>query len=532
MKKKKLLLIYPKNFIADYSDTQRISIFGKRGVFMSASLATVAALTPPEIEVKIIDENVEPINFNEPVDLVGITGFHFHLPQARQIAKEFSKRGVTVVCGGPSVSLSTERWRPIADVLIIGEAERIWPEFIEDYLAERHQHEYRESERFDLSISPVPDYSGFSEKSRKEFLAGVVQTSRGCPFNCDFCSVHVYLGHKMRYKPTDHVLQEVEQLHRMGFRGIFLADDNFQAGRKKAWKILEALRDWNRQQRQPIKFATQLSIDVAEDEAFLELAAEAGLGRVYIGIESPNVESLKEIGKVQNVQSDMLEDIKKFHVHGITVIGSTIVGFDHDDLSIFQQQFDFFKKAGIPKVHVYPLQARDGTRLKERMLQEGRYIDWEGDQNQFEENDSRYRNFESFTIMPKQMSLDQLRDGIYWLVWNLYKPENVFHRLKTFFEHFENSPKKGRLKFPRRHLDRSKITATIRILKYYFKEADPTEKRILREMLRLAGKSSAPNKFQMAIVEFFMAKNIRETLLMQNPKVDQTTYPEPDLSQD
>ena len=454
------------------------------------------------------------------------------MPRARQIAKEFSKRGVTVVCGGPSASLSTERWRPIADVLIIGEAERIWPEFIEDYLAERHQHEYRESERFDLSISPVPDYSGFSEKSRKEFLLGVVQTSRGCPFNCDFCSVYVYHGHKMRYKPTDHVLQEVEQLHRMGFRLIFLADDNFSAGRREARKILEALRDWNIRQRQPITFGTQLSIEVAKDEAFLELAAEAGLGKAFIGIESPNVESLKETGKVQNMQSDMLEDIKKFHQHGIMVIGSTIVGFDHDDLFIFQQQFDFFMKAGIPKVHVNPLQARDGTRLKERMLQEGRYIDWEGDQIRFEEDNPKYWYLESFSIIPKQMSLDQLRQGIYWLVWNLYKPENSFHRLKTFFQQFENSPKKGRLKFPRRYLDRFRIATLLRVFKYLFAEADPTEKRILRETLRLARKSSAPGRLQHAIWDFFAAENIRETLLKQNPKVDQITYPEPEPSQE
>ncbi len=495
---------------------------------MGASLPTVAALTPPEFEIKIIDENIEPINFTEPYDLVGITGFHFHLPRARIIAREFSKRGVMVVCGGPSVTLSTERWRPFADVLIIGEAERIWPQFLEDYLSGCHKQEYCERERFDLSISPIPDYSGFSEKSRREFYIGIVQTSRGCPFDCEFCSVHVYLGHKMRYKPIDRIIQEVEQLHKMGLRFVFLADDNFSAGRKNAWEILRALRDWNRQQRHPISFATQLSIDIAKDERFLKLAAEAGLNRVYIGIESPNVESLKETLKLHNVQSNMLENIKKFHQHAIMIIGSTIVGFDHDDLSIFQQQFDFFMEAGIPRVHVYPLHAHDQTRLKERMIKEGRYIDWEQeDQVNTGEEDLKYTDLERFSIIPKQMTLDQLKQGVYWLVWNLSNLENVAQRIKILFEDFENSPKKGQLNIPKTHPNRQRIGILFRVLKYFLTEASSTERRVFRQMFSLARKSSYPKRFELIISQFFMTKNIRETLLIQNPQADQISYPEP-----
>ncbi|NIN00950.1 MAG: radical SAM protein [candidate division Zixibacteria bacterium] len=529
MEKKKLLLVYPKNFDSNYYDVQHIRVFGKKATFMNVALATVAALTPAEFDVRVIDENVEAIDFDVPYDLVGITGYNFDLPRAREVAKQFSKRGVMVVCGGPSVTLSTERWRPFADVLIIGEAERIWPQFLDDYLSGCHKQEYRERERFDLSISPIPDYSGFSERSRRAFFSGIVQTSRGCPYDCEFCSVHVYLGHKMRYKPTSQIIEELEQLYEMGFRGVFLADDNFAGNRKKAKEVLGALRDWNRQRRSSISFATQLSIETAKDEDFLKLATEAGLGTVVIGIETPNVDSLKETNKLHNLQSDMFEDIKKFHQHGIMVAAATIVGFDHDDLSIFQQQFDFFMRAGVPRVGVNPLQAHDGTRLKERMIKEGRYIDWDLDQSCSAEENLTYRNpfLERYQIVPKLMTPEQLKQGTYWLAWNLYKPENLLERIRAFLEDFENSPQRAQLDIPKVHLDWQRIGIVWRILKYFVTKASPKERRVFRQLLSLARKSSFSRRFQIVIGQFFMAKSIREVLLMQNPQIDQITYPEP-----
>ncbi len=523
--KKKLLLVYPKNLHAHYSDTQAIQVLGKRGSYLSATLATIAALTPPEFEIRIVDENVEPLPLNETYDLVGITGSHFHLSRAREIARDFSKRGAVVVCGGPSVSLSMDRWRSFADVLIIGEAERTWPQFLMDYLAGCHQQEYRETERIDLSISPIPDYGGVSKKIRKEFLIGVVQTSRGCPHDCEFCSVHVYLGHKIRYKPVDRIIQEVEQIQRQGLKIVFLSDDNFTGGRK-ALTILRALRDWNRQQRRPMSFITQLSIDAARDKEFLELAAVAGLNMVYIGIESPNVESLKETKKLQNLKSDMIEDIRLFHQHGIQVVGSTVVGFDHDDLSVFQRQLDFFMKAGVPKVHVYPLQANDGTRLKERMIEENRYIDFEMLEDSSLEENPKYTTLEHLTIIPKKMTLEQLRQGTYWLVWNLYKPESLLERLKVFFDEYDNSSRKERLALPRQYFDMERVAVVLRVLKYFVLEASTEDRRFFLQMMKLARGSSLPRRFEIVLVEYFMAQKIHEILRRQNPKIDRITYPQ------
>jgi radical SAM superfamily enzyme YgiQ (UPF0313 family) len=372
--KKKLLLIEPGSALTfAFGEVSSLrKLFKRRGGIMNAALATIAALTPKdEFDITIVDEKLQDVDFEAHWDMVGVTAILTQYKRAREIIAEFTRRGVLVVCGGSSVSLSPERWRPYADVLIIGEAERIWPQFVADYLAGRHQKEYRETERFDLSISPVPDYSCFSEPVKGLYFIGIVQTSRGCPFNCEFCDVINYVGRKMRYKPLDTVMREIEQMRKMGFNVVFLADDNFPADRENATEILKALRDWNRRQRQRLSFFTQLSIDTARDDDFLHLAAEAGLLNVCVGIESPNIESLKEAGKFQNMRSDMISDLKKFQQFGIQVVGTTIVGFDHDDLSIFRQHLDFHKKSGVPKVQVFPLQAPDGSALKSASSKRG-----------------------------------------------------------------------------------------------------------------------------------------------------------------
>ena len=290
MNRKKLLLVFHKSFAVSYGDMRFVGDLMPRVGLMNAGLTTVAALTPRTFDIEIVDENLEQVPYDKPWDLVGITGYHTQILQAREVARRFSGRGVPVVCGGPSVSISPERWRPFADVLVIGEAERIWPRFLADFLAGRHGCEYREAERFDLAITPAPDYSGYSRRAKGTYYGGIVQTSRGCPFDCEFCDVIVFVGRKMRYKPVELIIEEVDALKGMGMKFAVLADDNFSAGRRKAKEILEALCRWNRKQRDPMSFVTQLSIEISDDAAFLELAAEAGLNRVLVGIESPSEE--------------------------------------------------------------------------------------------------------------------------------------------------------------------------------------------------------------------------------------------------
>lgn len=524
--KKKLLLIVPKSFSIDYMDVRYIRyLTNKRGGMMNAGLGVVAALTPPEFDVKIVDENVESIEYNTSYDIVGITGFPSHLEQARKISERFRKLGVFVVCGGPSASISPERWRPYADVLIIGEAERIWPQFLADYLAGNHKTEYRETERFDLIDAPVADYSGISPEIISQYVCGIVQTSRGCPYDCEFCDVIVYVGRKMRYKPVETVIKEIEQFYRMGFRITLLADDNFSAGRKKAKKTLAALRDWNRKQKEPMGFLTQVSIDTAKDEEFLELAADAGLKGVLIGIETPNEASLKEAGKIQNLKSNIIDDVKIFHQHGILVTSGCVLGFDHDDLSIFQKQFDFFSKAGVPNVHAYPLQAPDKTRLQKRMQEEGRFVDW-ADVYTKDTNNGKHSNiFNSFSVIPKLMTTDQLRQGTLWLLWKLYNPENYANRFKIFMDNFESSPKKHKLQIPKPRLSKKILGVVFRLLKYYLFNATIEEKSALHQMLSYAKKSSLPHRYNLVLSTFLTMKNTREMIKIEEPSIEQIEYP-------
>jgi hypothetical protein len=288
----------------------------------------------------------------------------------------------------------------------------------------------------------------------------------------------------------------------MGYHMTILADDNFAAGRDRAKAILRALREWNQRHHFAMMFGTQLSIDAARDEEFLRLAAEAGLNRVLVGIESPNPDSLREVNKMHNVRSDMLRDIRTIHEHGIVVIGTSIVGFDHDSLSVFQQHLDFFTAAGIVNGQPYPLQAPDGTPLQLRMLREGRYIE-----RSLLESAENANVLNELSIVPKQMSVDQLRQGLHWLIWQLYRPERVAERLSTFFAHFEASPTRAALRIGKPRLGLHGLNILARVLAYAAAKAPREDRRALFTMLDQARRSSHPQAYAIAMSAFLSMKN-------------------------
>src|SRR5437773_3240301 len=267
------------------------------------SLPTLAALTPPDVEVTLVDEAVESIDFDQQWDVVGITGYLNHRARMFEIADEFRRRGLLVAIGGPFVSLSPLTVRPHADVLFIGEAENTWPQFLEDFRRGTWKDEYRTVGAVDLHASPIPD---IRRLKHREYYMGVVQTSRGCPFECEFCDVIVYLGRKQRHKTPERVVEELEQLYQAGYRRVFLSDDNFTAYRQKARAILGAVHEWTKDKPERLFFATQLSIDVARDTELLDLCATAGLRHVFIGIETPDEDALREVKKRQNIRPDLV----------------------------------------------------------------------------------------------------------------------------------------------------------------------------------------------------------------------------------
>lgn len=508
----KLLLILPKDITLNYElFSQNVgSITGMNFGSPPLSLATIAALTPVNFKTRIIDENIEKIDFDEKYDLVGITGNTYHINRAKEIATEFSKRRTLVVCGGYSVSISPERWRSFADVLIIGEAEHIWPEFLTDFLSGSYKQEYIESERFDLSISPVPDYNGILKSILQNYSYGVVQTSRGCPFRCEFCSVTVYAGKRIRYKPVNNIIKEIDQFQKVRkYRFIFIVDDNFSADIKKAKEVLVAIKEWNLKQRRPVSFITQLSIDAARDEEFLTLAAEAGLNIFSIGIETPNIESLKEVKKYQNIVSNISESVKKIHQHGIIITANSMIGFDHDDLSIFKKHFDFFSELGIAIVSVYPLLAFDGTPLKTRMIEEGRYIDRNATLFGKGQN---FNMLNASNIIPKNMSVEQLQNGILWLLKELYNSENYIERFNIFFKDFEKSDKKREIAISKTFLDFAAIGIVLRLTRFLLFRATSSEKDAFFKMFKIALKSSHPQRYGILLYYYIRLLNYQNFL--------------------
>jgi radical SAM superfamily enzyme YgiQ (UPF0313 family) len=520
-KKYKLLLILPRDITMNYEVFSEDSCFitGQKKGAPPLSLATIAALTPQNFEIKIIDENIENIKFDEETDLVGITGNTYHLSRAAEIAREFKKRGVIVICGGYSVSVCPERWRSFADVLIIGEAERIWPELLKDFISGSYRSEYREDERFELSISPIPDFRSILKSSMSKYSYGVVQTSRGCSFSCEFCSVRIYAGNKVRYKPVENIIREIDNLRKIKkYRFIFIVDDNFSADIKKAKEILKALGEWNRNQRKKVAFTTQLSIDAAKDEEFLALAAEAGLIYFSIGLESPNLESLKEVKKYQNIVTDFSEAVRKIHQYGITIMANSMVGFDNDDISIFKRQRDFFSGLGVATISIYPLLAFDGTPLKDRMIKEGRYIDWN---HTLFGNGQHFNMLGASNIVPKNMTVEQLHQGILVLLKDFYNEENFIERLKVFFHDYEQSEIRTRLDLFKTNLDFEAIGVVIRLGLFMLFRATRSERNAFRQMLKIASASTHPQKFDILIFYFIRLlnyQNLLSTITKEKPE--------------
>ena len=234
-------------------------------------------------------------------------------------------RGIFTVIGGPWVSVVEDWFDGLVDVIFVGEAEETWPRFLDEWSRGEHQSRYEQAEKTDMTKVPPPRYDLVQFR---EYAMGCVQTSRGCPFQCEFCDIIVIFGRKPRIKTPEQVVAEIDAQHRLGCRVIFLVDDNFIGNKKAAKVILRAIIDWQRQHGYPLAFFTEASLDLAEDDELMRLMAEAGLVAVFIGIESPDEEALRETKKYQNVRGSLVDRVRKVQDAGLEVYAGMIVGFD------------------------------------------------------------------------------------------------------------------------------------------------------------------------------------------------------------
>jgi radical SAM superfamily enzyme YgiQ (UPF0313 family) len=417
----RLLLInprFPESFWSFKWAIQEI-LPGKRAVNPPLGLATLAALCPPDWRVDIVDENVEAIPLEPAADIVGICGMGVQLPRQRELLAYYRRRGHYVVAGGSYASLCPEEYAPLADTVIAGEAEYIWPQFCEDFVRGAPQHQYRETGTVALTDSPTPR---FDLLKLDRYSYATLQYSRGCPFRCEFCDIIVMFGRQPRMKRLEQVGRELDALRQAGIRSVFFVDDNLIGHRAQAKALLRFLQQYQQEHQYAFSFGTEVSLNLAQDRELLERFQAANFGWVFIGIESTDPASLKETGKTQNLREDPLISIRRLYAHGIDVLGGFIVGFDHDTLETFDHQHQFITDAGIQSAMVGLLTALPRTPLHARLQREGRLRPTGGDSN----------NTQATTnIIPRNMSPAAMAEAYQNLYRRLLSDQGIERRIRN-----------------------------------------------------------------------------------------------------
>lgn len=399
------------------------------------SLATISALTPDDVEVDIWDEAVNGTitartNFKKDYALAGVTGYVNHAGRMKELGQIFRGHGILTAVGGSGVSAEPELFRDSFDIRFIGEAEYTWPRFLADWDAGNYRSEYRQVSKVDMLYSPPPKWDQLHLRS---YLMGAVQTTRGCPFDCEFCDVIYIFGRQARHKSVDQVVAEVRALERKGMTRVLFCDDNFIGNPHYAKELVRGLIRLNQSLHRPVSFYTQISLNLAKDDEMLELMAEANFPGLFIGIESPNIESLIETNKTQNYKTDIANAVRRIQSYGIAIQSGMIVGFDHDDTTIFNRHFEFLQETGLTIPMVNLLKAPKGTPLWLRLVKEGRVIR--------SPETNQMANTESLSnIIPKQMTLGELLSGYISLLERIRNWNNFEARVRTMISQIERRP--------------------------------------------------------------------------------------------
>jgi radical SAM superfamily enzyme YgiQ (UPF0313 family) len=414
------------------------SFVGKKKAFIPLGLVTVAACTPPGFDVAICDEEVGPIDLDMDADILALTAYSVQAFRAFDLAREFRRRGKLVAMGGPYASLCPDKCKPHVDVLLEGEAELIWPQFLMEYRERRHRSHYKQVERVSMQASPVPR---FDLLRRDDYFEFAIQTSRGCPFTCEFCDIIVTDGRIPRTKSVEQVLAEVRALHSLGVASVSFTDANFIGNPNHAKRLLEALIEFGREHDFPLSFACEATVNLAgsDREDILGLMQAANFGAVFVGIESPRKSSLVETKKLVNTRGTLIDHIRKIQSFGMIVVAGMIVGFDSDDKDIFQEQFDFLSRAGIPFTTLGTLVALENTPLHGRLAGEKRLL--ESSLENFRGHGASDTNF-----VPRQMTLTELRHGFNWLIRALYAYDTYADRVLIWLDNYSSGPNSRRYK--------------------------------------------------------------------------------------
>lgn len=424
MKNLKILLVYPEMPDSFYAFKHLTALVGKKAAFPPLGLLTVAAMLPDNWERKLVDLNVKPLTDDDIqwADLIFLSAMNVQEESVRKIIAQCKRNNAKIVAGGPLFTHEHDRFEGI-DCFVLNEAEITLPYFLADLESGQLKPIYQSNEFADVSKTPLPQ---MDLVNMNDYLYAIIQYSRGCPYLCDFCDVTALFGRKPRTKSAEQIIAELEVIHKDGnTQMVLFADDNL-IGNKKILKaeLLPALIEWRKKRKPGFYFATQLTINLADDDELMKQLLEAKFGNVFIGIETPEEDSLKLSHKNQNLKRNLLNTIHKIHQAGFIIAGGFIVGFDTDTDESFDNMINFIQESGIPLPIVNVLKAPPGTALFDRMKREERL--------------SRHFTFsEGETNIIPVMGAERLTEGFLKVVSGIYLPEHAYKRIITFLKNHE-----------------------------------------------------------------------------------------------
>jgi len=408
--------LYEMDFMCD--------LLGFKRSLLDLGILTVAACTPEGVEVVLQDEYLKPIDYDTDADLVALSAKTSCVTHAYEVAAKFRERNIPVVLGGIHASLRPQEALEHVDYVVMGEAEKTWPKFVEAF-RKGEAPQLTHSEGFPpMAEIPVPEWGGLDPG---DFLFHQIQTTRGCPFMCRFCSVPDISGNSFRFKPVERVVEEIRAMPKSGYlkdkmKALYIVDDNFISRVKYTKELLTALIPLHKS-GELIEWSAETTLNVARDEEMLDLFAEAGCSTLIIGFESISEATLLSMDKKVNFCLSYQEAIENIHKRGMSIVGNFIVGFDTDTIEVFKDIIDFVDEHKI----IYPffsiLTPMPGTKLHDDYVAEDRldHLDWS-------QYDTRHVVFE-----PKHMTREQLMDGYCWMYEQAYASPRALDRLESYW---------------------------------------------------------------------------------------------------
>lgn len=424
-----ILMIYPRYPVTFWSFKYILKYISKKAAFPPLGLLTVAAMLPKEWNLQLVDLNIQSLKQKdlEWADYVMISAMLVQKDSVREILENCKQLKKKVIAGGPLFTGKPEAYADLVDYLILNEAECTLPQFLADLENGTPQKIYRSNSFPSLQNTPLPRWDLVKIK---HYATLMIQFSRGCPFNCEFCDVTTLFGHNPRTKTEGQFLQELQTIYDIGWRGaLFIVDDNFIGNKTAIKAMLPQAIEWMKARRYPFEMLTETSINIADDDELIQLMTQAGFHSIFIGLETPNEESLKECSKNQNCKRDMTAAIKKLQAAGLQVFGGYIVGFDHDDESIFERQIKFIQETGVVTAMVGLLNALPNTKLWHRLKKESRLAD----------NCSGDNTDGSINFIPR-MDKAKLIAGYNKIVKTIYSPRHYYQRVNEFLKTYKPKP--------------------------------------------------------------------------------------------